>query len=97
MKNFILCSLFYFLGFNMSLRPDPINLINALKEEMSPQNKSFISALINIEIKKNEKEIMHLRNQLVVNRGGKFLTELQRKNEIKNRIELLEIENELLR
>jgi hypothetical protein len=81
----------------MSLRPDPINLINALKEEMSPQNKSFISALINIEIKKNEKEIMHLRNQLVVNRGGKFLTELQRKNEIKNRIELLEIENELLR
>lgn len=97
MKNFILFCIFCFLGFNISLRPDALNLINALKEEMNPQNKSFISALISAKVRKNEKEIMHLQNQLTVNHGGKLLSELQRKKEIQHRIESLEKENESLR
>jgi hypothetical protein len=80
----------------MSLKSSPIDLINVLKEEMSPQNKSFLTALINIEVKKNDKEIEHLKNQMAINHGGKFMSELQRKKEIQNRIEILEKENETL-
>ena len=97
MKKFILaCCVFCFFGFNMSLKSSPIDLINALKEEMSPQNKSFLTALINMEIRKNEKEIEHLKNELAISHGGKFMSELQRKKEIQHRIELLEKENESL-
>jgi len=97
MKKFIsACCMFCFFGFNVSLKSSPIDLINALKEEMSPQNKSFMTALINIEIKKNDKEIEHLKNQMAINHGGKFMSELQRKKEIQNRIEILEKENETL-
>jgi len=63
---------------------------------MSPQNKSFLTALINIEVKKNDKEIEHLKNQMAINHGGKFMSELQRKKEIQHRIEILEKENESL-
>ena len=97
MKNFILiCCMFCFLGFSISLKPTPLDLINALKEEMNPQNKSFMTALINIEVKKNDKEIEHLKNQMAINHGGKFMSELQRKKEIQHRIEILEKENETL-
>lgn len=97
MKNFILiCCMFCFLGFSISLKPTPLDLINALKEEMSPQNKSFVTALINMEIRKNEKEIEHLKNQMTISHGGKFMSQLQRKKEIQTRIELLEKENESL-
>ena len=97
MKKFILaCCVFCFFGFNMSLKSSPIDLINALKEEMSPQNKSFLTALINMEIRKNEKEIEHLKNELAISHGGKLMSELQRKKEIQHRIELLEKENESL-
>ena len=97
MKKFIsACCMFCFFGFSMSLKSSPIDLINALKEEMSPQNKSFLTALINMEIRKNEKEIEHLRNELTISHGGKFMSELQRKKEIQHRIEILEKENETL-
>jgi hypothetical protein len=97
MKNFILiCCIFCFLGFSISLKPAPLDLINALKEEMSPQNKSFMTALINIEVKKNDKEIEHLKNQMAISHGGKFMSQLQRKKEIQHKIELLEKENETL-
>ena len=86
--------LFYFLS--LSLIASPIDLINALKEEMNPQNKSFVSSLINLEIKKNNKEIEHLRNQMEINHGGKLVSQIQRKKEIQNKIEELEKENELL-
>ena len=97
MKNFILaCCMFCFFGFNMSLKPSPLDLINALKEEMSPQNKSFVTALINIEVKKNDKEIEHLKNEMAIGHGGKLMSQLQRKKEIQHRIEILEKENETL-
>lgn len=97
MKNFILiCCMFCFLGFSISLKPAPLDLINALKEEMSPQNKNFVTALINMEVKKNEKEIEHLKNELAIGHGGKFMSQLQRKKEIQTRIEFLERENETL-
>jgi hypothetical protein len=97
MKKFILtCCIFCFFGFSISLKSSPIDLINALKEEMSPQNKSFLTALINIEVKKNDKEIEHLKNQMAINHGGKIMSELQRKKEIQHRIEILEKENETL-
>ena len=97
MKNFILiCCMFCFLGFSISLKPAPLDLINALKEEMSPQNKSFMTALINIEVKKNDKEIEQLKNQMSISHGGKLMSQLQRKKEIQHKIELLEKENETL-
>jgi hypothetical protein len=88
--------MFCFLGFSISLKPAPLDLINALKEEMSPQNKSFMTALINIEVKKNDKEIEQLKNQMSISHGGKLMSQLQRKKEIQHKIELLEKENETL-
>ena len=97
MKKIILaCCFFCFFGFNSMLKGSPLELINALKEEMSPQNRQFISALVNIEIKKNNKKIEHLNSLLEVNQGGKLLTQIRRKQEIKIEIEKLEKENELL-
>ena len=97
MKYFILiCCMFCFLVFSLSLKPAPLDLINALKEEMSPQNKSFMTALINIEVKKNDKEIEQLKNQMSISHGGKLMSQLQRKKEIQHKIELLEKENETL-
>ena len=97
MKKIILaCCFFCFFGFNSMLKGSPLELINALKEEMSPQNRQFISALVNIEIKKNNKKIEHLNSLLEVNQGGKLLTQIHRKQEIKIEIEKLEKENELL-
>jgi hypothetical protein len=86
--------LFYFLS--LSLIASPIDLINSLKEEMNPQNKQLIMSLSNIEIKKNNKEIAHLKNQMEINHGGKLVSQIQRKKEIQNKIEELEKENELL-
>lgn len=97
MKKIIsLCCFFCFFGFSSTLKGSPLDLINALKEEMSPQNRQFISALVNIEVKKNNKKIEHLNSLLEVNQGGKLLTQIHRKQEIKIEIEKLEKENELL-
>ena len=95
-KIILLCCFFCFFGFSSTLKGSPLDLINALKEEMSPQNRQFISALVNIEIKKNNKKIEHLNSLLEVNQGGKLLTQIHRKEEIKIEIEKLEKENELL-
>ena len=97
MKKIIsLCCFFCFFGFSSMLKGSPLDLINALKEEMSPQNRQFISALVNIEVKKNNKKIEHLNSLLEVNQGRKFLTQIQRKQENKIEIEKIEKENELL-
>lgn len=97
MKKIIsLCCFFCFFGFSSTLKGSPLDLINALKEEMSQQNRQFISALVNIEVKKNNKKIEHLNSLLEVNQGGKLLTQIHRKQEIKIEIEKLEKENELL-
>lgn len=97
MKKIILaCCFFCFFGFNSMLKGSTLELINALKEEMSPQNRQFISALVNTEVKKNNKKIEHLNSLLEVNQGGKLLTQIHRKEEIKIEIEKLEKENELL-
>lgn len=97
MKKFIsLCCFFCFFGFSSMLKSSPLDLINALKEEMSPNNRQFISALVNSEIKKNENEIAHLRNQLEINYGGKMASQIQRKESIKQKIERLESQNESL-
>jgi len=97
MKNFILiCCMFCFLGFSISLKPDPLKLIESLKEEMSSGNRQFLSALIHSEVKKNNYEIAHLREQLSVNHGGKMTSELNRKREINQKIEKLESQNETL-
>lgn len=97
MKKFIsLCCFFCFFGFNSMLKGSPLDLIESLKEEMSPSNKQFLSALIHSEVKKNENQIAHLREQLNVNRGGKMVAELQRKREINQKIERLESQNESL-
>jgi hypothetical protein len=88
--------MFCFLGFSISLKPDPLKLIESLKEEMSSGNRQFLSALIHSEVKKNNYEIAHLREQLSVNHGGKMTSELNRKREINQKIEKLESQNETL-
>jgi hypothetical protein len=95
-KIILLCCFFCFFGFNSMLKSSPLDLIESLKEEMSPSNKQFLSALIHSEVKKNENQIAHLREQLNVNRGGKMVAELQRKREINQKIERLESQNESL-
>ena len=89
----LICCIFCFLGFNISLKPTPLDLINVLKEEMSPQNKSFVTALIQIEIKKNDREIEHLKNQMAISYGGKMISQINKKREIEKKIEVLEAEN----
>lgn len=97
MKKIIsLCCFFCFFGFSSMLKSSPLDLINSLKEEMSPGNRQFLSALIHSEIKKNEHEISHLKEQLNVNQGGKIATELHRKQDLKQKIERLESQNESL-
>ena len=95
-KIILLCCFFCFFGFSSTLKGSPLDLINALKEEMSPQNRQFISALVNIEIKKNNKKIEHLNNLLSLNLGGKAMAELNRKKDIQFKIEKIEKENKSL-
>ena len=97
MKKIILvCCFFCFFGFNSALKSAPLELINSLKEEMNLKNAQFISSLISIEVKKNNMEINHLNNLLNVNIGGKAIAEIQRKKEIRIKIEKLEKQNDLL-
>ena len=97
MKKIIsLCCFFCFFGFSSALKGSPLDLINALKEEMSPQNRQFVSVLVNTEVKKNNKKIEHLNSLLEINQGGKLLTQLHRKYEIQMQIEELEKENKSL-
>ena len=97
MKKIVLaCCFFCFFGFSSMLKSAPLDLINSLKEEMSPQNRQFVSVLINTEVKKNNKEIEHLNSLLSVNQGGKMMVELNRKKDIQIKIEKLEKENESL-
>lgn len=97
MKKIILaCCFFCFFGFNSMLKSSPLELINSLKEEMNPQNRQFVSALINIEVKKNNREIEHLNNLLSLNLGGKAMAEINRKRDIQFKIEKIEKENESL-
>ena len=63
---------------------------------MTPQNRQFLSALVNTEVKKNNKKIEHLNSLLEVNQGGKLLTQIHKKQEIKQKIEKLEFQNESL-
>ena len=97
MKKIILaCCFFCFFGFNSMLKGSPLELINSLKEEMSSQNRQFVSALVNIEVKKNNREIEHLNNLLSLNLGGKAMAEINRKRDIQFKIEKIEKENESL-
>jgi len=95
-KIILACCFFCFFGFNSMLKSSPLELINSLKEEMNPQNRQFVSALINIEVKKNNREIEHLNNLLSLNLGGKAMAEINRKRDIQFKIEKIEKENESL-
>lgn len=94
MKKFIsACCFFCFFGFSSMLKSSPLDLINSLKEEMNPSNRQFLTALIQSEVKKNQNEIAHLRNQLEISYGGKMASQVQRKQDIKQKIERLENQN----